>query len=659
MPNITDINWTQIINTIIQMYLQNITICVLWPTEGDFTLINDVLASCGVINIYTPKLNSSFDKNLIDYEKLQQKFECDGLFYNDLTVKLTISIENSHCESFLVFESDILPFIESFKNASRYSEWRSKRNHFIFATSKEVQEFITEEEIFFKDQPHILVVFAQPTNPNIFELKTNKFNGPNRSEASSLIFLDRFHAVNNSFEFNQNLFPDKIRNLQGREVIVAGFDYHPYFVIKYVQEQNNSYDLAFGSSDEGRVQIDGTETRAILTMCEILNCTVLIDSSEANDWGEVYANLSGDASLGMVAKGTAEISVGAMYSWDDMYLRLDMSTYLVRTGVTCLVPAPKLLATWLLPLQPFQLTLWLAVLAYLCLEWLSLSLTHRCESWFHSNKNLTWMESIVYGFVTTLKSFISQMDSGYVRSQTMRVLLFTCFLNNLIITSIYDGGLASILTIPSYGEAADTVHKMLSHKLQWVANSEAWVSTIRKSDDPLLNGILENFFIYPDETIEELAVSAADYGFTLERLPFGHFAIGNYLTSDSIDSMKIMQEDLYNQYSVAFVSRCWPLLSQFDDLLYWWHSAGLDKYWEWRVVADNMNMQKQKQLEASIYSYREDIGPVKLAMSNFVGILMIWLIGILISLGAFVYELLRGCGNRIYRKRIRKVTTRK
>lgn len=113
------------------------------------------------------------------------------------------------------------------------------------------------------------------------------------------------------------------------------------------------------------------------------------------------------------------------------------------------------------------------------------------------------------------------------------------------------------------------------------------------------------------------------------------------MAPESIDHLKIMQEDLYFQYTVAFVSRCWPLLSAFDDLIYWWHSAGLDNYWEWRVVADNMNVQKQKQVEATMYSNMEDIGPVKLGMSNFVGILLIWVLGILLSLAVLFYEILK------------------
>lgn len=101
-----------------------------------------------------------------------------------------------------------------------------------------------------------------------------------------------------------------------------------------------------------------------------------------------------------------------------------------------------------------------------------------------------------------------------------------------------------------------------------------------------------------------------------------------------------MQEDLYFQYTVAFVKRCWPLLDRFDQLIYWWHSAGLDKYWEWRVVAMNLNVQKQKQVESTMYSNLDDIGPVKLGMSNFVGMLLLWVLGILLATVVFFYEIL-------------------
>lgn len=107
------------------------------------------------------------------------------------------------------------------------------------------------------------------------------------------------------------------------------------------------------------------------------------------------------------------------------------------------------LASWLLPLEPFQFTLWLAVVIYLTIEIISLCCTHKFESYLNL-KPLSWKHSFKFAYVTALKLFLSQSGNTYVNSFTIRVLLFTCFMNDIIITSIYGGGLASILTIPRY-----------------------------------------------------------------------------------------------------------------------------------------------------------------------------------------------------------------
>lgn len=107
--------------------------------------------------------------------------------------------------------------------------------------------------------------------------------------------------------------------------------------------------------------------------------------------------------------------------------------------------------------------------------------------------------------------------------------------------------------------------------------------------------------------------------------------------------MVIMQEDLYYEYTVAFVPRLWPLLERFNELVYRWHSSGFDKYWEYRVVADNLNVQIQQQVEGTMSGGgQEDINiePVTLAMSNFAGILLVWVLGVTVALMAFVAELM-------------------
>lgn len=58
--------------------------------------------------------------------------------------------------------------------------------------------------------------------------------GPRAEEPAQLQLLDRYNALEDQFQYRTHLFPDKLRNLQGRELVIAGFDYRPYTVIKHV-----------------------------------------------------------------------------------------------------------------------------------------------------------------------------------------------------------------------------------------------------------------------------------------------------------------------------------------------------------------------------------------------------------------------------------------
>ncbi|EDW01430.1 uncharacterized protein LOC6559759 [Drosophila grimshawi] len=642
---LVDQSWSLILNIIIKGYLQGNTICVLWHDDYEFQPQNTAQDYSSFLNIQIATLSESFKDNVVDAAARGQQLKELDLSYDDLMLKLTVSIETSHCESFLVFGEYIPRFVAAFPKASMYSIWRSLYSKFVFAyVADELGETIWQDD-FFQEQPNILFVVRSYSNATSFDLKTNKYVGPRSEHPEQLQLLDRFDAVGKRFQHKNKLFPDKLRDLQGRELIIAGFDYKPYAIIKHRHTESNARDVALSPDSElADVYIDGTETRVVLNFCEQFNCTVQIDTSDADDWGNIYTNMSGDGAMGMVINHKADICIGAMYSWYEDYTYLDLSMYLVRSGVTCLVPAPLRLASWYLPLQPFQFTLWAAVLICLSIETLGLVLAHRSErKLFVTEKAKSgWWISSKFGLVTTFKLFISQAGNSNARSVTMRVLLFACFLNDIIITSIYGGGLASILTIPSLSEAADTMERMRTQQLQWAANSEAWVLSLRGSDDPLVNELLDNYHTYSDEQLLDLS-NRVRMGFTVERLPFGHFAIAEYVNGQAIKRMVIMQEDLYYQYTVAFVPRCWPLLERFNDLIYRWHSSGFDKYWEYRVVADNLNVQIQQHVESTMSGAAQDdvnIEPVTLGMSNFVGILLVWVLGVTVALIVFVAELL-------------------
>lgn len=64
-------------------------------------------------------------------------------------------------------------------------------------------------------------------------------------------------------------------------------------------------------------------------------------------------------------------------------------------------------------------------------------------------KQNSWARNFQYAFSTTMLLFVSQSNKGTMVNFTpLRLMLFASFLNDIVITSIYGGGLASILTVP-------------------------------------------------------------------------------------------------------------------------------------------------------------------------------------------------------------------
>lgn len=125
-----------------------------------------------------------------------------------------------------------------------------------------------------------------------------------------------------------------------------------------------------------------------------------------------------------------------------------MSAYIGRSGVTCLVPASSYQASWTLPLKPFRFSLWMAVVVTLCLETLSLLAARKFEETTWQRQKQNWWQCFKFGLAITLKLFVNQTSNYVARTHTIRVLLFACYVIDIILTSVYGGGLSAVLTLP-------------------------------------------------------------------------------------------------------------------------------------------------------------------------------------------------------------------
>lgn len=135
----------------------------------------------------------------------------------------------------------------------------------------------------------------------------------------------------------------------------------------------------------------------------------------------------------------------------DFYATLDVTSFIIRSGVTCLVPAPTRIVSWNLPTRPFQFTLWLVIGSVLFLESISLCVARQFEQSILKdleNRKKHWWSSYMFGFTSAFKLFLSQGTDYLVTGHTLKVILFACYTLDIIITSVYGGGLSSILTLP-------------------------------------------------------------------------------------------------------------------------------------------------------------------------------------------------------------------
>ncbi|XP_073843764.1 uncharacterized protein [Musca autumnalis] len=630
-----------VISIILNSYFSSLTTtCILWNKDFDFSWPSEVNFNVQLyINPWT--LNETFSRDIYNFTEQDEQYHRDGIFYDDWIKKYVAAIANTKCEGYVVFQNDIPRFAQTYRKASVYSIWRSYEPKFLFIYTKENQKEDYFQDLLFKNAVNILAIEAEYKNATHFNIKRNKFVGSVFGSPHELLKISKFDALTRTFEPNVDLYSlQKLQNLQQREIIVGVFDYRPLMVVDYHQRLPETYDHA-ADNPRHLVHANGTEMRIVHGFCELYNCSVQVDTSEKVEWGQFYQNYTANGLLGMIVDGKTEMALGGMFTWHISYRTIDQSTFIGRSGVTCLVPKPTRISTWALPISPFTYTLWLGVM--FCLFWETMALfsaKYFEERVVTQADNPSLWSSFEFGFTTTLKLFISQSSRREVISQTIRVILFACYMIDIIVTSIYAGGLSSILTLPTLEEAADSVERLYSHNLSWTATSYDWITLIADDDlgiiDPKIHQIVTNYRISTREEMRKKA-KTENLGFAVERMAFGHFGNSHFLTPEARNHLKLMVDDIYYVFTVAMVPRMWPHLPKYNDFILAWHSSGMSKYWEWKMVADYMNANEQNQVMKSMYN-KKDAGPIKLDMKNFAGLIVPWLVGMIMSMVVFAVE---------------------
>ncbi|KAF9809350.1 hypothetical protein SFRURICE_007281 [Spodoptera frugiperda] len=491
-------------------------------------------------------------------------------------VEQIFNVSEMGCSDYIVCMRDPQNFMTAFERVVHIGNVRrSDRKVIILTYDEEYNENSDENlpSLIFsmkgsENLANMLMVVNHNSNNSdckAFDLVTHQFVGPD--DMSNLpIYLDRWDSCTQQFENDANLFPHDMTNLYGKTVKVACFTYKPYVLL----------DIDTAIEPLGR---DGVEIRIVDEFCRWLNCTVELVREDVDQWGEIYKNESGGVGvIGSVVEDRAHLGITALYSWYEEYRVMDFSVAGVRTAITCIAPAPRLLSSWEMPLMPFTWYMWLAVVF----------------TYFYASTGILTAQgcdSSSYPFLNAFGMMIGQYEgkpSWKIRSVTGWLLIA-----GLILSSAYGAGLASTFTVPRYEPSIDTVQDIVDRKMEWGATHDAWIFSLTLSSEVVCGAGLASTFTVPRyepsiDTVQDIVDRKMEWGATHDAWIFsltlssevGNFAIGEYVTQEAILDMMLMLEDFYFEQCVVMMRKSSPYTEKVSQLVGRLHQSGLLLAWE-------------------------------------------------------------------------------
>ncbi|XP_034824444.1 probable glutamate receptor isoform X1 [Maniola hyperantus] len=476
-------------------------------------------------------------------------------------------------------------------------------------TSNDLVEILSMQETSFIANVLLIVPKEKESNCEIYDLITHKFVGAVNNK--DLMLLDRWNSCTTTFENNVNLFPHDMSNLQGKIVKVAGFTYKPYVLL----------DLDTNLVPLGR---DGMEMRIVDEFCRWINCTVEMVRDDAHEWGEIYDNLTGVGVLGNVFEDKADIGITALYSWFEEYVVMDFSAPIIRTAITCIAPSPSLLASWEMPFLPFNGYMWVGI--FFTFLYASVALT--IANGFSTDEV----------FLTTFGIMITQSrpDTSFL-SWRIRSVVGWMLMTGLVIDNAYGGGLASTFTVPKYEKSIDTIQDIVDRRLEWGATHDAWIFSLMLSQEPLIKQLVSLFRTYPAEDLKRKSLRKS-MAFSIEKLPAGYFAIGEYITKEASLDYTIMLDKFYYEQCVVMMRKSSPYTDKLNVHIGRLHESGLMLAWETQVALRYLDYKVQ--LEVKLSRSKRDVENIEaLGFRHVMGIFFIYGLGVTISILVFVMEI--------------------
>ncbi|XP_017773003.1 PREDICTED: uncharacterized protein LOC108560073 [Nicrophorus vespilloides] len=518
----------------------------------------------------------------------------------------------------LVIKATLLDHIEDMYKFRGYSQYNKRKYVIIAETPMEVELIFKARALKFIADLLIILVEEEECNslfcftPNvILQLFTHRFVGLNGNNDKMLI--DVWFSRNSSFLHGDKvLFPEKIKNQQGRNFTVASFSYLPF------------------SDFESK---EGSELMLIYEYTKRHNSTFVY--KKKGPWGTVNKDFTGTGMFGALVSDESDVALNGLFLEFDIYRFFDVSHSYTFLELTCLAPPPKISIDWkfLLPRMNSSFLIVTLLTFALMVLLLCVSRIHSIPKYMSSRLTFyQYVEMFVSNILMIMRTQLQQPSNEINRSAfRIKLNLFLMFLTSVVLTSKYSMGLSSVIAVPYYDGAINSPEDMADRNMKWMAFSiDSWLNYIKYDETKVYRKIRENSLELDVTKINE------DVGFGIQRLLSGFYVVNSNLNDSILKSHRIMNNYVYRANCVFFLRKNSILLPSFNKLLLEAHQAGLGIKWETDSILNSMGLSKQFALVESTYKLS---GSQKLKYDHIRGVLGIWFFGSVASIICFILEL--------------------
>ncbi|XP_058125295.1 glutamate receptor-like [Anopheles ziemanni] len=543
------------------------------------------------------------------------------------------------CEGFVLTESTLFPFLDTFRSAHEAASFRASNKRIIAVTPLEPTErhrLINHETM--GVIYNILFLVTNATERTIELYSTEIFFAEPKATLVELVRLDSFIIEESFSPPNVSGYsPVKSTNLRGQRLRLSTLPYPPFSVVKEVP-------LGTGNARSVRpsnysYQADGTELLMFLEFCYRYNCTLEIEVFPEGAWGSVYPNGSTDGLVGSIIDRQADVTVAAVYRWYNWYNHVWHSAYTGRSKVSLFVPRPRLLPHWQTPFLAFPLSLWFMVCVSFCAGTTAVFITERFRQRIRHPDGSRQRYRLLDAIFFMVSLYVEQSAPLHNDLIAGTILLSFLLFGGFMVGNSYAGALSSVMTVPRYEKSIDTRADFLAAGMKFIGSTPVWIYTLSLSVQPEIVKLRNSYEVYDIQTISKFVHTRHDLGYIHERMQYGSFCLESFIDLYGSRHLQPLKQEVFWEISITACSKTWPMIALYDDLVLRVQQTGIFRYWEQGSTFRTMGQEIQRNLaDARVHDFDND--PVKLEMAHFLGVFFILFVGQILATIIFIVELL-------------------